>query len=428
MVLARAIDWDAIERKLRSYYKEGGRRAYLIRLMVGLHLLKHLYNCGDERAVQQLKENLYWMAFCGIEGALGCTNWIKAPHPTTLVKFRQRIGVRGTDLIEAILVQQQLQTKAIDPKAQFVDTTVQPKNIRYPRDTHLLDHGRRLVVGLVRQLNRLGVISTVRSFARRGRAAILRVAKAGKDKKETVAAATRDLITYAQEVIAGVPAVVESAEKLVASKARVWIRKLATALKEKTSWLVRVIHQAEEYLHERQIPDKVLSLHEPQVVALPKRKRGLNFEFGSKVSLSMDRHGFVVSHEVYHDARHDLETLDAALTHWEETTGKPPAALATDRGYHTARPSAKVLAIPRVAIHTTGKRPHPDRHMAWFTRLQGRRSAMEPVIGHLKSDHRMDRCYYKGKDGDRINVAWAVMAWNARKWARHLHAKQANTR
>lgn len=49
---------------------------------------------------------------------------------------------------------------------------------------------------------------------------------------------------------------------------------------------------------------------------------------------------------------------------------------------------------------------------------------MEAVIGHLKSDHRMDRCRYKGFDGDKMNVSLAVMAWNTKKWVRKVREQR----
>jgi IS5 family transposase len=65
--LAQRIEWEAIDRALWSYYREFGRYAKPIRLMVGLHILKHLLNLSDVQEVQGLHESLYWMVFCGID-------------------------------------------------------------------------------------------------------------------------------------------------------------------------------------------------------------------------------------------------------------------------------------------------------------------------------------------------------------------------
>ena len=67
MRAAKLIDWDELHEALRFYYSTLGRQGKPIRLMVGLQLLKHNYNCSDERAVEQLHENAYWQCFRGYE-------------------------------------------------------------------------------------------------------------------------------------------------------------------------------------------------------------------------------------------------------------------------------------------------------------------------------------------------------------------------
>ena len=47
-----------------------------------------------------------------------------------------------------------------------------------------------------------------------------------------------------------------------------------------------------------------------------------------------------------------------------------------------------------------------------------RRAGIEPVIGHLKSDHRLKRNFLKGFDGDQINLLMAAAAFNFKKWMR----------
>ena len=67
LALAHQIDWEAITDALRPYYHRLGRWAKPLRLMVGLHLLKHRLHLSDARVVQGLHEHLYWMTVCGID-------------------------------------------------------------------------------------------------------------------------------------------------------------------------------------------------------------------------------------------------------------------------------------------------------------------------------------------------------------------------
>ena len=98
---ADLIEWDQLHHQMSGHYSTLGRRGKPIRLMVGLHILKHLFNCSDERAVEELHENAYWQCFCGFP----YFQRGKILDPTSLVKFRNRIGVDGMRQIESLLLQ-----------------------------------------------------------------------------------------------------------------------------------------------------------------------------------------------------------------------------------------------------------------------------------------------------------------------------------
>ena len=83
MQLSRKIDWDKIMDDLRRYYSPIGRKAKRIRMVVALHMLKHLYDRSDEQVVEELRENVYWMAFCGV-----ATEEIKKGKPLKIVGYR----------------------------------------------------------------------------------------------------------------------------------------------------------------------------------------------------------------------------------------------------------------------------------------------------------------------------------------------------
>ena len=63
--LANQIDWNAAEEQFGNLYSEEGRPGISIRLMVGLHYLKHTYNLSDEEVVARWAANPYWHHFCG---------------------------------------------------------------------------------------------------------------------------------------------------------------------------------------------------------------------------------------------------------------------------------------------------------------------------------------------------------------------------
>lgn len=458
LVLADKIDWERIEIALRPNYSLRGRKAKSIRLMVGLHILKHRYNLSDQDAVRGVHENVYHMAFCGLSGQLGTAEWGKTLDASTMTKFRRRIGAEGTAVIESLIREQLIAAKELSPKTHLVDSTAMEKNVTYPTDTGLLNRGRQLIVKTMRKLGELGVKVKVRDCARKAKRVILRVLKLGKDRQDRIAQGTKDLVAMAQEVLAKVPAVLKGAGAVATNAAKAGGKAVQQALsaaaqdavgkadalgdaakselcalgkgvkdkmaaltgqlKKQRELLKRVIEQAEARLQGVHIKHKVLSLHEPHVVAIAKGKRAKPNEYGVKVSISIDRSGYVVGHQEYAENVFDTKSLDPALDHWDQAFNKPADELGADRGYHSSAPSEKVAKIKRVSIPTKGSAPHPDKKKPYFRRLQRKRAGIEPVIGHLKSDHRMDCSRYKGFEGDQINVSWAVIAWNTKKWVR----------
>ncbi len=120
---ASLIDWDGLQETLDVYYSPLGRQGKAIRLMVGIHLLKHCYNCSDEQAVETLHENAYWQCFCGFNSFQRG----QILDATTLVKFRNRIGTEGMKQIESFFLKSWSDMGLVKTKRVTVDTTAQPK-------------------------------------------------------------------------------------------------------------------------------------------------------------------------------------------------------------------------------------------------------------------------------------------------------------
>jgi IS5 family transposase len=420
LILAEKVDWERIADQLATSYSKIGRRGKPIRLMVGAHILKHMHNMSDEAVVNRLAGDVYWMAFCGIDEPFATEKW-EPLDASTMTHFRKRIGPNGVQKIEQVLRDQLLADKRITPKSQFVDTTAMEKNVAYPTDTHLLDKGRQRVLSGFKKLKRLGrKIKIGRTFVRKARQALLQIIKLGKDRPERIRKGAGQLAKFAKKVLARVPGALRKAKRHKDPNTQKRIEAVQEQIRRDAELLARVIVQTEARYAGTHVKNKVYSLHEPQVTCISKGKRGKPNEYGSKVSIAVDKNGFVVTHQEYDYNVGDNTTLEEAVIGWETATGQVPENLAADRGYHTAQSSEKVKEVTHIAIPKTGSTKHPDSDKRYFRRLQRRRASIEPVLSHLKQDHRMDRCRYKGFDGDRINVTLAATAWNARKWMRQM--------
>jgi len=130
--LAGLIDWDAFDREFGAFYAaQKGRPGIPIRLMVGLAYLGHAYGLSDEAVVAKWVENPYWQYFCG-------ETYFQHRLPmdsSSMSRWRKRIGEEGCEKILTETLQAGLRSGAVKDsslKRINVDTTVQPKAIRYP--------------------------------------------------------------------------------------------------------------------------------------------------------------------------------------------------------------------------------------------------------------------------------------------------------
>ena len=114
----------------------------------------------------------------------------------------------------------------------------------------------------------------------------------------------------------------------------------------------------------------------------------------------------------FSSSEHDTKTLEATLANVSKMLGSTPETAFCDRGYR-GKPAVGTTKI----ILPSAPKPTDSEDARKEARKDfGRRSAIEPVIGHLKSDFRMRRNYLKGALGDSLNLLLAVAAFNFHKW------------
>jgi IS5 family transposase len=163
---------------------------------------------------------------------------------------------------------------------------------------------------------------------------------------------------------------------------------------------------------------KIYSLHEPDVSCISKGKAHKKYEFGAKASVTVTRtSGIIVGALSFPDNPFDGHTLPAVLSQVESVVGKRPTMAICDRGYRGKRR----IGDTRIEIPESGKGPKTEHEKRQARARFRRRAAIEPIIGHLKNDHRMLRNYLKGRIGDSVNLFMACAAFNFRKFIRLLY-------
>lgn len=160
--------------------------------------------------------------------------------------------------------------------------------------------------------------------------------------------------------------------------------------------------------------NKLYSLHAPEVECISKGKAHKKYEFGCKVSVATtSQDNWIVGVDALHNNPFDGHTLKGALKQIKQLVGWEAKNAYCDKGY---KGNPKQLGNTAVHLANRRKSSMKPREWRWFKR----RSAIEPVIGHMKQDHRMDRNYLKGTDGDKMNAILAACGFNLRKLLRVL--------
>jgi transposase, IS5 family len=388
--LAGLIEWSRFETEFGSLYTDAiGRPGLPTRLMVGLHLVKHMDGLSDETVCARYLDSPCLPLFCGevhFQHALPLDR-------SSMTRWRQRIGAERLEVLLAESLAAAQRGGAVEEKPLrrvTIDTTVQPKAVTPPTDSKLLRRGLEILARLAR---RHGI---------RLRQSYLRVAK--RARREA-----------AKLIYSGRP---RQAERQV-RQLRTWLGRLFrdigreiagnAAIKAAFAGPIELIAHLLRQRREDRGRDKLYSLHAPEVECIGKGKVHARFEFGVKVSLATTNAlapggQFVLGARALPGNPYDGHTLAAQIAQTERITGVEIERAYVDRGYrgHDADKSRVILSGQKRSITPT------------IRRERRRRNAIEPVIGHMKSDGHLGRNFLLGTEGDATNVSLAAAGHNLR--------------
>jgi IS5 family transposase len=381
-VLANQIDWSVFDAEYGELYSDKGRPGLPTRVMVGLHYLKHTFNESDETVVWRFVENPYWQYFCGYEYFQH-----KAPiDPSSMTRWRNRIG---SDRLK-LMLSQTLETakrRGDVGRCEFsrvnVDTTVQEKAVAHPTDARLYQKAR---LRLVKEARKRG-IPLRQSYARRGKAALVKQGRYAHAKQfRRARRKTKELRNYLGRVLRDIERNCPEPDHELAY----WL--------EVCGWV---------YEQQRTDKNKVYAIHALEVECISKGKARKRYEFGCKVSVvASSKNNWVLAADAIHSNPFDGHTLNESLESAEATCGRTIEQVFVDKGYRGA-----ARDVPDKQVYMSGAKRLPRALKRWLRRRQ----AVEPVIGHMKGDHRMDRNHLHGWEGDRINALLAGCGFNLSK-------------
>ena len=399
--LGGLIDWQAIGEKLGEMHDDGpGQPPLPTRLMAGLAILKHMHNLSDEELTARWVENPYYQHFCGEEHFRH-----KAPFDrSSMTRWRQRMGEERLEVLLQESLSVAVRTKAVDPKDLrkiTVDTTVQEKAITFPTDAKLLNRARVMLVKLAKKHG----VKLRQGYPRVGKRALMRYQRYAHAKQWNRARRElRSLRTWLGRVIRDIDR-------------RVRHNRSLNAIFRPKLFLAQRVHDQKR----GQRGPKVYSIHAPEVECIGKGKAHKPYEFGVKVSVATTVEPsaggqFVLAAKALPGNPYDGHTLKTVIPHVQGLIGNEVRRIIADKGYRGNNAPAPYHMRVYVSEQKRGVTRAIKRELR-------RRAAVEPVIGHLKSDHRMDRNFLIGPHGDAANAVLAAVGYNFRRllaWLRDL--------
>ncbi len=394
--LSGLIDWKRFDDAFGALYAEKGRPGLPTRLMVGLHLLKHARGISDDQVCAQWVENPYFQFFCG-------ETYFQTKLPfdrTSMSVWRGRIGPDKLEELLAETLAAAVRAKAVAPSQMqrvTIDTTAQTKAIAHPTDSHLL---LRAIEWLNRLARKQGIDlrQSYLRLAKRARREVGRLIH-GRGHKQ----ALRHL-----------------------RKMRTWAGRLTRDIERKIEGRPDLAHDCAPVLDRvkaflaQKLDDKrkIYALHAPEVECIAKGKARTRYEFGVKTSIAVtnaraDGGQFILGIRTAPGLPYDGRTLKDQIAQVERMTGVAVARAYVDKGYR-----GHGLASPDVHVTQSKALRTPT-----IKRELRRRSAVEAVIGHTKSDGLLERNHLAGARGDAINAILVGAGHNVRlllAWLRRL--------
>jgi transposase, IS5 family len=383
-IMASKVNWSFFEEAFSSHYSDGpGQPPKPVRLMIGLMLLQHMHGLSDEQVAHQWVQNPYWQYFCGYD----YLQWALPCDPSSLTRWRIRLGEEGIEKILGQTIVTAFKTETVAPqdlKRVISDTTVMEKNISFPTDTKLLNRAREKLVNLA---SRCG-LKLRQTYARVGRFAALNAGRYAHAKQfKRMKKEVKKLKNFLGRTVRDVERQVEG------------LADLQEIFADLLTMSNRLLSQ------DKKSKDKLYSLHAPEAYCISKGKAGKPYEFGCKVSLVIThKQGLALCSHALAENQYDGHVLSDSLRRAETIAQTSIEQVFVDKGY-------KGHGITDKQVYISGQKRGMTRTLKKHLK---RRSAIEPHIGHMKSEGKLRRNYLKGTLGDTLNALLCAIGHNMR--------------
>lgn len=426
-VIDEILDDDRLMAPFRSRFpSKRGRYTIPMETYLRLMYLKTKYQLGYETLVSEVTDSVSWRRFCRISLSG------RVPDASTLIKLTNGACKGLAEEVHDALVKTLTEKKVLRGRKVRVDTTVVEADIHYPTDADLLADGVRVVTRSVKQLDQAGV-ETGGKFRNVGRSVKKRLLALGKGLKQddeekkqaTRASVTAEVLTIAERLVRRARRVQEQVAQWFERQGAQAPKQVTHRLRQLITWLERterVIRQTKQVLGgDRHVKDRLVSLFDPDARPIKKGNLRRPTEFGYKIVVTDEDHGFVTDYEVFSGNPGDTTVLVPAVRRHAERVGSVPREVATDRGM--ARPTNEKallkLGVERCSLPKTGPKTAAEQakeRSRWFRRLQRFRAGGEGRISLLKRRYGWRHSRLRGLDGVKTWIGWGAITHNLAKY------------
>jgi IS5 family transposase len=227
---------------------------------------------------------------------------------------------------------------------------------------------------------------------------------------------TGEVAGIARQSLGEVQAVLHNARRALARRPGDGrLGRLVDELDETIAATKRLLAQTDQRLAgNRVIPDRLVSLSDPDARPIRKGKPQHPTQFGYTLLLAEDERGFIADHQLQRGNPPDAPQLVPAVARVIAVTGRPPGTVVGDRGFGTAAndQALEALGVKRVGLQRTGT---PGKRTRRFRRLRNWRVGIEARISHLKRSFGLRRTRLRRLSGARTWVGLGIFAYNLQR-------------
>lgn len=423
--MSKLIPWDLVEEKYAKNFKETpfSRPAKPARMAIGAQIIKEKYVLSDDETVEMITENPYLQYFIGLEYF---TN--QAPmEASVLTLFRKRITPEMLSEINDYIIgrKKKEDDDENDPQGGstngeesadseektnegtlILDATCVPSDIRFPTDVSLLNEGRECLECIIDEQHEMGLTNgqKPRTYRQVARKDYMRFVRNRKPSGKIIRKAIRKQLGYIRRDLATID--------------DLGTEKLSPKSQQRLA-VVRKLYEQQNQMYEtksHQVPDRIVSIHQPWVRPIVRGKATADVEFGAKVAISV-LNGYIKIERLSWDAYNESTTLQDTVERYKGQTGFYPQRILADKIYRT-RDNLKYCA--KHGIRMSGpKLGRPPKDKALYAqqcrderREAGERNEVEGKFGTGKRCYGLDRLTARLKDTSETQIHMIVLTMN----------------